>query len=107
MNTGQATDVALSGDGFFVVNGTLGGVSGNFYTRAGQLTVRHDGVLVNPQGMEVQGYSANASGRFDGKVGAIQLSTAQLPPKPSAKISVTANLDASATPERRRTSPPR
>ncbi|OJY30252.1 MAG: hypothetical protein BGO98_26310 [Myxococcales bacterium 68-20] len=98
MNTGQATDVALSGDGFFVVNGTLGGVSGNFYTRAGQLTVRHDGVLVNPQGMEVQGYSANASGRFDGKVGAIQLSTAQLPPKPSAKISVTANLDASATP---------
>lgn len=98
MNTGQATDVALSGDGFFVVNGTLGGVSGNFYTRAGQLTVRHDGVLVNPQGMEVQGYGANASGRFDGKVGAIQLSTAQLPPKPTAKVSVTANLDASATP---------
>lgn len=98
MNTGQATDVALSGDGFFVVNGTVGGVSGNFYTRAGQLTIRNDGVLVNPQGLAVQGYGPKASGGFDGTLGPIQLSTAQLPPKATATIQATANLDASATP---------
>lgn len=98
INTGQATDVALSGDGFFVVNGTVNGVTGNFYTRAGQLTVRNDGVLINPQGMEVQGYSPNANGSFDSKVGSIQVSIAQLPPKPTASARVTANLDAGATP---------
>ncbi|MBX3196765.1 MAG: flagellar hook protein FlgE [Labilithrix sp.] len=98
VNTGQATDVALSGDGFFVVNGTVNGVSGSFYTRAGQLTIRNDGVLVNPQGMEVQGYGPSAGGGFDSRVGRLQLSTAQLPPKPTASIAATANLDASATP---------
>jgi len=98
LNTGQATDVALSGDGFFVVNGTVNGVKGNFYTRAGQLTIRNDGALVNPQGMEVQGYSRNASGGFGSQVGSIKMSTAQLPPKATATISATANLDASAAP---------
>ena len=97
VNTGQATDVALSGDGFFVVNGTVNGVSGNFYTRAGQLTIRNDGVIVNPQGMAVQGYSPNATGGFDSQAGTIKLSTAQLPPKATATIRATANLDAAAT----------
>src|SRR4051794_6814834 len=36
LSTESATDLALSGDGFFVVNGTASGVSGNFYSRAGQ-----------------------------------------------------------------------
>src|SRR4029453_11819229 len=31
-NTGVATDLALNGDGFFVVNGTVDGISSNFYT---------------------------------------------------------------------------
>ncbi len=96
VNTGQATDVALTGDGFFVVNGTIGGVTGNFYTRAGQLTIRNDGVLVNPQGMAVQGYGTSASGGFESSLGPIQLSTAQLPPKATSMVSTTANLDASA-----------
>ena len=55
--TGQATDLALSGDGFFVVKGNLGGASGQYYTRAGQLSVRNDGTLINPAGMAVQGYA--------------------------------------------------
>ena len=98
VNTGQATDVALSGDGFFVVNGTVNGVTGNFYTRAGQLTIRNDGVLVNPQGMAVQGYGPNASGGFDSQVGTLKLSTAQLPPRATSTIRATANLDADASP---------
>ena len=95
-STGQATDVALQGDGFFVVNGTVSGIQGNFYTRAGQLTVRNDGVLVNPQGLTVQGYTARPDGTFNSTVGNIQLSTAQLPPKTTTSLTVTANLDAGA-----------
>src|SRR5579863_2154317 len=41
--TGKSTDLALSGDGFFVVHGSVGGVSGNFYTRAGQTSLDKDG----------------------------------------------------------------
>jgi len=95
-NTGQSTDVALSGDGFFVVNGKVGGIDGNFYTRAGQFTVRNDGVLVNPAGLAVQGYGVRADGTFEGAVGNIKLSTAQLTPKPTSKVTITANLDAAA-----------
>ena len=97
-STGQATDVALQGDGFFVVKGTVGGIAGNYYSRAGQLTVRNDGVLVNPAGLEVQGYTARSDGTFNSTVGQIKISTAQLPPRTTTTMSVTANLDAGATP---------
>src|SRR5579864_2587058 len=56
VNTGQPTDVALSGDGFFVVNGDVGGVKGDFYTRAGQTSLSNNGTLVNPDGLALQGY---------------------------------------------------
>src|SRR6188508_2981088 len=58
-NTGVSTDVALNGDGFLVVNGTVDGITSNFYTRAGQFTIDNDGFLVNQQGLNVQGYRAN------------------------------------------------
>lgn len=96
INTGQATDVALSGDGFFVVKGNVGGVNGSFYTRAGQFTLRNDGLVVNPQGMAVQGYVVRPDGSFDGALGNIQMSTSQLAPKQTSKIAITANLDAAA-----------
>ena len=35
-NTGVPTDLALSGDGFFAVQGTVNGVTGTFYTRNGE-----------------------------------------------------------------------
>ena len=34
------------GDGFFVTQGTVDGVTGNFYTRAGQTNLAQDGTLV-------------------------------------------------------------
>ena len=53
--TGKATDVAIQGDGFFVVNDG----AGNFYTRAGNFQVDADGNLVNSAGLAVQGYLRN------------------------------------------------
>jgi flagellar hook protein FlgE len=98
LNTGQPTDIALSGDGFFVVNGNMDGVNGDFYTRAGQTSLRSDGTLVNPQGLALQGYKANSDGTFSSKIGSMVLQTAALPPKTTDKIAITANLDASANP---------
>lgn len=97
VTTGQATDVALSGDGFFVVKGVVAGVDGTYFTRAGQLTIRNDGQLVNPGGMAVQGYGSNGDGTFSSSTGPIQLSVAQLPPRITSELTITANLDAAAT----------
>src|SRR5262245_65985194 len=38
-NTGVSTDLALNGDGFFVVKGSVAGVTGDFFTRAGQFKI--------------------------------------------------------------------
>ena len=97
VNTGNATDVALQGDGFFVVEGNVNGVKGDYYTRAGQFTINNDGKLVNPGGLAVQGYQALPDGSFNSKASSLQLSTAQLPPKATKTMTVTANLDANAT----------
>ena len=96
VNTGQATDVALSGDGFLVVNGVIDGQQGSFYTRAGQLTLRNDGALVNAQGLQVQGYSADASGKMSTTLGALTLPSAPIPPKATTSMKIAANLDSSA-----------
>ncbi|MEX2672955.1 MAG: flagellar hook-basal body complex protein [Phycisphaeraceae bacterium] len=50
--TGQSTDMAIEGNGFFIVN--AGGE--HRYTRAGNFTLDRDFNLVNPNGALVQGY---------------------------------------------------
>jgi flagellar hook protein FlgE len=98
VNTGQATDVALSGDGFLVVDGVVDGTKGNFYTRAGQLTLKDDGSLVNADGLRVQGYAADPTkpGTFSTALGDLKLPSAPIPPKATTAMKIAANLDASA-----------
>lgn len=96
--TGIATDVALSGDGFFVVNGSVDGITGNFFTRAGQFTLNKDGYLVNPNGLKVQGYAANGDGTYSASLSSIQAPTSSIQPRATQNATITANLDANATP---------
>ena len=97
-NTGVGTDLGLSGDGFFIVEGQMNGVQGQFYSRAGQMTLRNDGVLINPQGLELQGYGAIPGGGFESALSSIQVSTAALAPQPTTEMDVVANLDATEQP---------
>lgn len=61
-NTGKATDLAIQGDGYFVVNdGTQ-----DLMTRAGNFVFNKDGNLVDQAGNFVQGYNANESGNILG-----------------------------------------
>ncbi len=54
--TGNQTDLAISGDGFFMVRDG----DKQFYTRSGTFNVDRDGNLVNPaNGLKVQGWAAN------------------------------------------------
>ena len=54
-NTGVGTDLAVSGNGFFVVRDT--GDNASFVTRAGDFHVDASGYLVTNEGYRVQGYS--------------------------------------------------
>jgi len=54
-NTREATNVAIQGNGFFVVRGD--GASGEAYTRAGNFSFNNEGALVTPDGFRVQGYT--------------------------------------------------
>jgi flagellar hook protein FlgE len=95
--TGVDTDVALSGDGFFTVKGTVEGLTSNFYTRAGEFVLDKDGYLVNSSGLQVQGYAANGDGTFAASISSVRAPTSALPPRATQLIEITANLDSSDT----------
>jgi flagellar hook protein FlgE len=53
-STRIATNVAIQGNGFFMLNGS----EGPSYTRAGAFSFNADGTLVSPDGQDVQGFTA-------------------------------------------------
>ncbi|MGY3180697.1 flagellar hook-basal body protein [Ewingella americana] len=57
-NTNRGLDVALSGNGFFRLTDSSGGV---FYSRNGQLSLDDKRNLVNTQGLSVTGYPATGT----------------------------------------------
>jgi flagellar hook protein FlgE len=89
--TGMATDLAIQGGGFFMVEGPAGE---NFYTRAGQFTVDQDGYLVNLDGLQVQGYQADSAGQISGSLGSMMVGDAQYPPQITSTVTMRGNLDA-------------
>jgi flagellar hook protein FlgE len=92
--TGNASDVALTGNGLFVLND--GGT--NLYTRDGNFVVATNGNLESQSGLQVMGYPAangvvNPNAPLTGIN--IPLDTVQAA-KATANFGITANLDSSA-----------
>ncbi|HUA07838.1 MAG TPA: flagellar hook-basal body complex protein [Candidatus Acidoferrales bacterium] len=60
--TGINTDLALNGDGFFILN-NINGTGSPTYTRDGAFSTNSNGVLYDPaSGLGVMGYMANSAG---------------------------------------------
>lgn len=60
--TGVSTDLAINGDGFFIMR-SPDGSSAPTYTRDGAFSLNSNGLLYDPaSGLAVQGYTANAQG---------------------------------------------
>ena len=95
-STGIATDLALQGNGFFIVSGNHNGQTANFFTRAGQFTVDKDGYMVNLEGLRVQGFPADATGALTAQPGDLLVGTASAQPRATGNIQVKANLAADA-----------
>jgi flagellar hook protein FlgE len=92
-NTGSATDLAISGKGFFIVNDASGS---SFYTRAGQFYLDENGNLVNPDDYVVQGYEIDANGNL-GALADISIPGDRVsPPSPTTTFTFDINLDAGA-----------
>ena len=100
LTTGQPTDLALSGDGFFVVQGAVDGVPGRS-SRAGQATVNNQGTLVNPQGLALQGYAANGDGTFASSTSALSIPAGGIPARDNRRGSPSAPTSTPRPPPRR------
>ncbi len=93
-NTNIATDLALNGDGFFVVNN--GGRT--MLTRAGNFAFDDQGRLVTSAGVNVQGYSVDGDGNVDTSAFrdvTIDFSV-QAPPRVTENVTVAGNLPSDA-----------
>jgi flagellar hook protein FlgE len=91
--TASGLDMAIDGDGFFIVSDGLG----RYYTRAGQFTLNDEGKIVNPDGLALQGYVADASGNITGTIGELSVSSQASPANATQKVTLTINLDARAS----------
>ena len=94
-NTGLATDLAIDGNGFFVVSGAHNGTDGQFYTRAGQFTINNTGTLVNLEGLHVQGYTANTAGVVGSTPGDLTFGDSAWPAVATTTVGLKGNLSAS------------
>jgi len=94
--TGVPTDVAIQGNGLFVMN--QGGTQ--VYTRAGNFTLNSAGYLVDANGNEVMGYPAE-SGIISSSqsLAPIQISSGQsYPPNATSTVQLDMNLNAMGAP---------
>ncbi|BCS89392.1 flagellar hook protein FlgE [Pseudodesulfovibrio sediminis] len=107
----EATDMAISGNGMFVVSPQ--GEDDKFYTRAGNFRFDNDGYLVDPHGYVLQGWeieqsttsvtsasstsAASSSGaRIIGTPTDIRMENFQSEPSATTSVSIVTNLDPSA-----------
>jgi len=97
-NTDKATDMAISGDGFFVVTGDGGKTSK--YTRAGDFTFDSNGNFVDPNGYIVEGWVADDNYKIDSAAGVKPISIPPgltTPAHATSNITIKANLNSGDT----------
>ncbi|HPZ85821.1 MAG: flagellar hook protein FlgE [Bacillota bacterium] len=94
--TSRPTDLAIEGEGFFVVQDgeTLA------YTRVGNFSLDALGVLVDPEGRKVLGWTADEDGSIStsGPLGALRIPFGDwIDAQPTSRVEWIKNLDAEAT----------
>jgi flagellar hook protein FlgE len=95
--TGNNLDLALNGDGFFVLSDS----GSRIYSRAGAFQVNRDGFVVNAQGQRLQVYPRQdeLGNQFNtGLLSDLQLSTSEAPPNATTEVEARVNLPAGVDP---------
>ncbi|HDS1815862.1 Flagellar hook protein FlgE [compost metagenome] len=91
--TGNALDMGIQGQGFFVLSDN----GSHVYTRAGAFQPSKDNFVITSDGLRLQGYAADASGKIQ-KSGLtdLKIDTSALQPKATSLIDQGINLNSSA-----------
>ncbi len=104
--SGSTTDLAISGDGFFVVANKGAGLTpadARSFTRSGSFGVDSDGYLVNDANLYLQGWPIQADGTFPvnpsdlGKMTSINVKNLGSAVSPTTRLGVSANLNKEGT----------
>ncbi len=91
--TGNGLDLAINGEGFFVLDDN----GANVYSRAGAFALNRNGFIANAQGHLLQAFEADAAGNITGATGPLQITTDDQPPRATSNMEVRINLDAAET----------
>ncbi len=106
MGTGRSTDLAVQGDGFFVVSRNPNDpVESNYYmTRAGSFTPDQDGNLRNSAGYFLSGFPTDATGATGSvsstsftDLSTVNVASYQVQGTPSTRVGVSGNVPAQET----------
>ena len=106
MGTGRSTDLAVQGDGFFVVSRNPNDPveSNNYLTRAGSFTPDQDGNLRNSAGYFLSGFPTDASGATGSvsstsynDLSTVNVASYQVQGTPSTRVGVSGNVPAQET----------
>jgi len=96
-STESTTDLAIGGEGFFVVRDP-NNMENQFYTRAGEFRFDKDGNFTSPAGYIVRGWELDATtGEDTGSITDIVLQSFTSSPSKTSQITLITNLDADAT----------
>lgn len=87
--TEKATDLAISGDGYF----TLRGSDGESFTRDGSFRFDKEGYLVSNDKQQVMGWSADEQGNMINKLTPVKFPRALIPAQATKEIRMELNLD--------------
>jgi len=102
-SSASATDLAISGDGFFVgaqKGANLTAADARLFTRAGSFNVDSDGFLKNSSGLYLQGWPLLANGTFDvnpsdlNKLASINVKNLGAAVQQTTSVALSANLNA-------------
>jgi len=103
----STTDLAISGDGFFIVspnNQQLSNGGSVLFTRAGSFTIDADGYMVNAQGLFLQGWPVASDGSVTtsptslSAIEAVNISGVGGLAEPTENVSINANLNSDQSP---------
>ncbi len=88
-STDKATDLAISGEGYFQVKGS----DGTSFTRDGSFHFDREGFLVTNDNQRVQGFVADEKGNILNKTADIRFPRALIPAKATKEVKMDLNLD--------------
>lgn len=89
MQSESATDLSITGDGFF----TIQGPEGQSFTRTGSFHFDKSGKLINADGYKVQGFQADQGGKITSKMGDISVDRTVIDARKTANVDLFMNLD--------------